>query len=125
VGHGIRSVDDPALLAHLSEHRIALDVCPTSNLRTGAVASAAAHPLRRLFDAGVLVTINSDDPIFFGTTLSDEYRLTARTFGFDIDDLTTLAINAARASFLPPREREALVNQLEEEIAELRAEFGL
>jgi adenosine deaminase len=125
LGHGIRSVDDPALLVHLRQQEVALDVCPTSNIRTGAVASAAAHPLRRLFDAGVRVTLNTDDPTFFGTTLNDEYRLAARMFGFDADSLTALVLNGARASFLPEGEKLALLRQLEDEIRVLRAELGI
>jgi adenosine deaminase len=125
LGHGIRSVDDPALLAHLQKQGVVLDICPTSNIRTGAVASAATHPLRRLFDAGVRVTLNTDDPIFFGTTMNDEYRLAARMFGFDASDLTALVLNGVRASFLPQSDKLALTDQLEREIAALRAELGV
>lgn len=125
LGHGIRSVDDPELLVYLREQRVTLDVCPTSNIRTGAVPSAAAHPLRRLFDAGVPITLNTDDPTFFNTTINDEYRLAARLFGFGADELATLALNSARAAFLPDTERLALQRQLEETIAALRAELGL
>ena len=125
LGHGIRSIDDPALLAHLREREIVLDISPTSNLRTGAVRSMAAHPLRRLFDNGVLVTLNTDDPIFFGTTLNDEYRLAARLFGFDADGLAALALNGARATFLPQNEKTALARQFEDSIGALRAELGI
>ena len=125
LGHGIRSVDDPALLAHLRERDVALDVCPTSNVRTGAVASAAAHPLRQLFDAGLRVTLNTDDPTFFDTTLNDEYRLAARMFGFDADELSTLVLNAARAAFLPEHERAVLRRRIADEIDLVRAESGV
>ena len=81
IGHGISAAADPELLAHLAEHRIALEVCPTSNVRTRAVATIEEHPLRRLVDAGVLVTINSDDPPMFGTTLNDEYAVAAKLLG--------------------------------------------
>jgi adenosine deaminase len=125
LGHGIRSIDDPALLVHLRERAITLDVSPTSNVRTGAVASIAAHPLRRLFDAGVRVTVNTDDPTFFTTTLNDEYRLAARAFGFDADDLATLALNGVRATFLAKDEQMALLRHCEDAIGALRAELGV
>jgi adenosine deaminase len=121
VGHGIRSVDDAALLAHLRQLGVALDISPTSNVRTGAVPSIEAHPLRRLFDAGVHVTLNTDDPTFFDTTLNDEYRLAARVFGFDAGELATLALNAARVTFLPEEEQAALLSEFEREIGDLRA----
>ena len=79
----------------------------------------AAHPLRRLFDDGVSVTLNTDDPIFFSTTLNDEYRLAAREFGFNADELILLALNSVRASFLPEREKRALLRQFTVEISGL------
>lgn len=121
IGHGIRSIDDPALLARLRAGGVALDVSPSSNVCTGAVPSIAAHPLRRLYDAGVLVTLNTDDPTFFRTTLIDEYRLAVREFGFGADALAELALNGVRASFLPAPERAALLRRFEAEIGRLRA----
>jgi adenosine deaminase len=120
VGHGIHSVDDAALVAHLRERGVVLDISPTSNVRTGAIDSIEAHPLRRLFDAGVQVTLNTDDPTFFDTTLNDEYRMAARQFGFDAADLTTLVLNGVRASFLPEAEKLELLRQFEQEISALR-----
>ncbi len=125
LGHGVRSIDDPALLAYLRTHDIVLDVCPTSNIRTGAIPTLDAHPLRRLFDAGVPLTINTDDPVFFGTTLCNEYRLAARRFGFTADDLARLTLTGARAAFLPEADRLALARDLEGAIADLRAELGV
>lgn len=120
LGHGIRSIDDPLLVEQLLARRIVLDVCPTSNLRTGAVTGGIeAHPLRRLYDAGVPLTINSDDPSFFGTTLTDEYRLAAGAFGFGADDLARLVLYAAQAAFLPDDERAALVERITDEFAAL------
>ncbi len=77
IGHGTSSAQDPALLAHLAEHRIPLEVCPSSNIATRAVAAIEDHPLRAFRDAGVVVTINSDDPPMFGTTLNREYEIAA------------------------------------------------
>jgi len=120
VGHGIRSVEDPALLEELLARGIVLDISPSSNVRTGAVPSIEAHPLRQLFDAGIHVTLNTDDPTFFNTTLNNEYRLAARVFGFDADELTALALNGVRATFLPQHEQQALLAEFERDIQALR-----
>ncbi|MFI0984848.1 adenosine deaminase [Streptomyces exfoliatus] len=100
IGHGTSSVQDPELLAHLAEHRIALEVCPTSNIATRAVATLDEHPIRRMVEAGVLVTINSDDPPMFGTDLNNEYAVAARLLGLDERGVAALAKNAVEASFL-------------------------
>jgi adenosine deaminase len=89
------------------------------------VASWEEHPLRKLYDAGVPVTINSDDPTFFNTTITEEYRRAVTHFGFDADALTTMTRNAARATFLPPAERAALCTQIDAGIAALRRELGV
>ncbi len=99
IGHGIRAIEDPALVAHLAANQIPLEVCITSNLRTGAVASLAAHPIRHLYDAGVPIILNSDDPALFNCTLASEYELAAREFGFTEDQLDQLARNAFRYAF--------------------------
>ncbi|MFJ7130812.1 adenosine deaminase [Streptomyces sp. NPDC098101] len=100
IGHGTSSVRDPQLLAYLAEHRIALEVCPTSNIATRAVATLDEHPIGRMVDAGVLVTVNSDDPPMFGTDLNSEYAVAARLLGLDERGLAALAKNAVEASFL-------------------------
>ncbi|MFC7977801.1 adenosine deaminase [Streptomyces cinereoruber] len=100
IGHGTSSVRDPELLAYLAEHRIALEVCPTSNIATRAVATLDEHPIRRMVDAGVLVTVNSDDPPMFGTDLNNEYAVAARLLDLDERGLAALAKNAVEASFL-------------------------
>lgn len=125
IGHGIRSISDSSLVAHLRARRVMLDVCPTSNLRTGAVPSLASHPLRQLFDAGVRVSINTDDPTFFGTTLRDELRLAAHVFGFGADELAQVMIDSVDGSFLPTAEQQALKRQFSGDIAALRAQLGL
>jgi aminodeoxyfutalosine deaminase len=99
IGHGIRAVDDAALLRHLRDRRIPLEVCISSNVATGAAASLDAHPVRRLFDAGVPVTLNTDDPAMFAATLSGEYALAARQFGFSDSELREIAANAFRYGF--------------------------
>ncbi len=100
IGHGTSSARDPRLLAHLAEHRIALEVCPTSNIATRAVASLDEHPIKEFVRAGVLVTVNSDDPPMFGTDLNNEYAVAARLLELDERGLAGLAKNAVEASFL-------------------------
>ncbi|TDC43160.1 adenosine deaminase [Micromonospora sp. KC213] len=113
VGHGISAADDPELLAYLAEHRIALEVCPTSNVRTRAVPDISVHPLRRLVDAGVLVTVNSDDPPMFGTTLNDEYAVAARLLDAGTDRLAALAKDAVTASFLAPGDKARISAEID------------
>ncbi|MER6915407.1 adenosine deaminase [Streptomyces sp. NPDC000594] len=102
IGHGTSAPQDPALLAHLAERRIPLEVCPTSNIATRAVADLDRHPIREMVAAGVLVTINSDDPPMFGTDLNSEYGVAARLLDLDERGLADLAKNAVEASFLDP-----------------------
>ena len=102
IGHGIRAIEDPRLLEYLRERDIPLEICVTSNLRTGAVASLAEHPLRRLYDAGVTIILNSDDPGLFDCTLRGEYELARREFGFTEDELEHLAQNSFRYAFARP-----------------------
>lgn len=99
IGHGFRAVEDPELVAYLREHRIALEICPTSNLRLGLVGSWREHPLRALYDAGVRVTINSDDPLLLRTNLTAEMYTACRELGFTLDDLRTMTRYAVEAAF--------------------------
>ena len=90
-----------------------MELNPTSNVRTGVCASFAEHPLRRYFDAGLLVTINSDDPAFFGSDLANEYLLAHTEQGFSRDELRQLASNSIRASFLPDSEKAAWLSRIQ------------
>jgi aminodeoxyfutalosine deaminase len=112
IGHGISAVQDPTLLVYLAEHGIPLEVCPTSNVCTRAVASIEEHPLRLLRDAGVLVSINSDDPPMFGTTLNDEYAVAAELLDLDEDGLRGLSRAAVDASFLPSEQKQRLIAEI-------------
>ncbi len=95
IGHGIRSIDDPELIAELKRRNIPLDVSITSNVLTGAVASLEAHPVRRLYQAGVPIVLNTDDPSFFGTSMDMEFDK-ARTLGFNDVELEDLRVNGFR-----------------------------
>jgi aminodeoxyfutalosine deaminase len=109
IGHGLRAVEDPALVAHLAERRIPVEVCMSSNLLTGCCPSVDQHPLRQLYDAGVVVTLNTDDPDMFRTSLLREYQIAQEAHGFAPSELHYLAQNSFQASFLPEaRKRELL-----------------
>lgn len=101
IGHGTSSAGDPELLAHLAAEGVVLEVCPTSNVRTRAVASLDEHPLPTFVAAGVPVTINSDDPPMFGTTLNQEYAVAADLLGLDESGVADLARAAVEHSFAP------------------------
>ena len=90
------------MLAHLAEHRIPLEVCPSSNIATRAVATLEEHPIRAFRDAGVVVTVNSDDPPMFSTTLNQEYEIAAGLLGLDEHGVADLARTAVDASFAEP-----------------------
>ncbi len=125
IGHGVAATKDPALIQYLAASQVPLEVCPVSNLRTRVVEQADAHPFAALDAAGVLVTVNSDDPPMFGTTLNDEYRFLARTFGYDAAGLARLSRNGVTSSFLPEERKAALLAEFDEEFARLGAELGL
>ncbi|MFF1486242.1 adenosine deaminase [Streptomyces sp. NPDC058319] len=113
IGHGTSAAQDPKLLAHLAEHRIPLEVCPTSNIATRAVRTLDEHPIKEFVRAGVLVTVNSDDPPMFGTDLNSEYAVSARLLGLDERGIAELAKNAVHASFLDEAGKARIAEEID------------
>jgi aminodeoxyfutalosine deaminase len=113
VGHGTSAARDPALLDHLAETGVPLEVCPSSNIATRAVATLAEHPIRAFRDAGVTVTVNSDDPPMFGTTLNREYAVAAELLDLDEAGVAELARTAVRASFAPAEVRARILAEID------------
>ena len=122
IGHGVRCTEDPALVAELRARQIPLEVCPTSNVCLKVAPSMAEHPLPRLLAEGLCVTIGSDDPAMFNTTLTDEYLAIASTLGMTVGRIERLVLNGVRAALLPPEERASMSAAFEEEFARLRRE---
>jgi len=114
IGHALAAQYDPQLLEVFAVKQIPIEINVTSNIRTGCCTSFDAHPLRQYFDAGLMVTLNSDDPPMFGANLLDEYILAHHRYGFTLDQLRELAANAVEASFLPPTRKLALLAQIEQ-----------
>jgi aminodeoxyfutalosine deaminase len=105
IGHGLTAAQDPELMEELVQRQVPIEICVTSNLRTGCCAELAQHPVRRYFDQGLMLTLNSDDPAMFRTSLVEEYQLVQETFGFSDEHLRELARNSFEASFLPPEKK--------------------
>ncbi|TFD53552.1 adenosine deaminase [Cryobacterium frigoriphilum] len=114
VDHGIRSLEDDALVSHLVERQIALTVCPFSNVRLRVVDTLADHPLPAMLARGLAVTVNSDDPAYFGGYLDDNFQALVTTFGLGATELATLSRNAVLAAFLTEEQREPLLVAIEE-----------
>ena len=113
IGHGVRSIEDHRVVRLLRERNIALEICPTSNLQTGVTHAFVQHPLRDLYHLAVPVTINTDDPSVSDTTLTDEYLVAVTVMGFAVHDIQQTILNAARAAFLAPDEKKALVERFQ------------
>ncbi len=113
IGHGVRAIEDKELVSYLVEHDIPLEVCPTSNVRLGVFPSYQTHPVKALFDAGVPITINTDDPTFFRTTLADEYAH-IHAAGVQEDEIFEILKNGFKYAFLPPEEIRPYLRTLEQ-----------
>lgn len=114
IGHGIHAYEDPDLVELIKERGIALEICPTSNLQTGVVTDIREHPIKRYYDAGVRVTVGTDDMVVCDTTLRKEYTLLSETFGWTKEDFKKMNQYAIDAAFLPSMEKERLRYLLEE-----------
>jgi aminodeoxyfutalosine deaminase len=125
IGHGVRAIEDPALVEYLAAHKIPLEVSPTSNICIGVFESWEDHPVRKLHDAGVPVSVNSDDPPMFNTTLTQEYRELVERFGFSIDELEQMTLGAVQHSFLSESEKQVMLADFKSEFSRLRQKFAL
>jgi adenosine deaminase len=119
IGHGVRCLEDPALVQHLREQKIALEVCPTSNVLLGVCNLWASHPLPELLAAGLIVTLNSDDPPMFNTTLTEEYIRGAETFGWGRAQIKALVMNAVQVSLLSMHQKLLLAERVSNGFAAL------
>lgn len=124
IGHGVRCLEDPALVGELRERQIPLDVSPSSNVCLGVVPGLEEHPLPHLLEEGLFVTINSDDPPMFNTTLTDEYLRICETFHFDLAQIKAFVLNGLRASHLPAAVRKKMEAEFVTEFAELDHRLG-
>ncbi|HSR42763.1 MAG TPA: adenosine deaminase [Longimicrobiales bacterium] len=122
IGHGTRLHEDPDLMRYVKDFRIPLEICPTSNVQTGAVPSLAEHPLRDYYDEGLVVTLNTDNRLISGTTLTDEYLGVHEHLGFTWDELVEVARMGFESAFLHWDEKRAMLARFDEEVKELGAE---
>ncbi len=113
IGHGARAAEDERLLDYLAETQLPLEMCPTSNVCTNVVPRLAQHPLRRYIERGLAVTINSDDPAMFGTSITNEYRRAVEDCGLSREQLRGCILRAAQASWLPAARKRALADRLQ------------
>ena len=114
IGHGVRSIEDPALIAHLRKEHIHLEVCPTSNLQTNIYDSYADHPINRLYDAGLSLSVNTDARTITDISLAQEYEKLHQVFAWDSEHFLQCNLNAIRSSFLPEAAKKRLENRLRE-----------
>jgi len=122
IGHATHLVEDESLVEYVNDRRIALEICLTSNVQTRAVSDYASHPLRRYFDRGMNVVLNTDNRLMSGTTLTDEYAHAAEHLRFDFRELTRVALNGFESAFLPWEERRRLIHDMRREIDALGQE---
>lgn len=124
IGHGVRAGESAALLDYIRDRQIPLELCPTSNEQTGAVPSVAAHPIRRYLHDGVAVTINTDNRLISGVTLTSEFQRLHEVLGFSAAELAQCVLNGCRAAFIPLPEREVLTRRVVAELAEWNRRQG-
>ncbi|RJP24199.1 MAG: adenosine deaminase [Candidatus Abyssobacteria bacterium SURF_5] len=125
IGHGIGARGDERLLEHLKVENVAVEMCPTSNVETGAVRSYEEHPLPEFLHRGLTVSLNSDDPAMFGVSLTEEYKLSSRLLGLSWDDIKTLSFNSVRGSFLPDVFKQDLLEEIQGAISKIESRENL
>lgn len=113
IGHGLTAYQDAELIEELAQRQVPIEICLTSNLRTSCCAAISEHPILRYFDHGLMLTLNTDDPAMFGTSLNREFELAQREFNFTDEHLRELARNSVEASFLGPEEKISFLNLLD------------
>ncbi|MGH2494895.1 MAG: adenosine deaminase [Ktedonobacteraceae bacterium] len=121
IAHGVRAIEDPALVDYLAQQHIPLDITPTSNIYLGVYPSYAAHPLPQFYAKGVTITVSTDDPPLFNTTMNQEVTLLATQFGLDVPAIDEILLNSIRYSFLPANRRRELEMAFRSELADLKA----
>ena len=121
IGHGTRLYEDSNLMNYVNDHRIALEICLSSNIHIGSVKSIQEHPFKMYFDNNLRVTLNTDNRLISNTTLTDEYLLATETFDLKFDDIRTLIINSFKSAFLPNNKRREMINSV---ISELESNFS-
>jgi adenosine deaminase len=123
IGHGVRLRENGDLLNYLNDHRVPLEMCPSSNVQTGSVKDLASHPLRFYFDFGLRVTVNTDNRLVTDTSVTKELSLVHRAMGFELEDILTLLVQGFKSAFLPFREKSELLRAVNRETAEVLARF--
>ncbi len=118
IDHGVRCAEDPALVEELAARRVPLTVCPLSNVRLGVFPSLARHNLKDLLERGLCVTINSDDPAYFGGYLAENYRAAREALDLSREQIVRLAKNSFEASFLAPEEKRRRMDEVDEFVAQ-------
>ena len=125
IGHGTRLFEDPVLMQYVNDFRIPIEICLTSNVQTRAVNSFEEHPLRLYYDEGLVVTLNTDNRLMSGTTITDEYLRAHEYLGFTWDELCDVAVMGFQSAFLPYQEKMALVEKVKQEIEEIQTSAGV
>ena len=122
IGHGTRLREDQELMGYVNDHRLTLEICLTSNVHTKSVRSLKEHPFKYYFDQGIRVTLNTDNRLVSGTTLSREYLIARQTFGLTLNDFREIIINGFKAAFMSHLERREMIRSV---VEELESEFGI
>lgn len=117
IDHGIRSMEDPALVGRLAREQIPLTVCPLSNLRLQVVSDLAKHPLKRMLDKGLMATVNSDDPAYFGGYVNQNYRAVSDALGLTRDEIAAIVRNGVRASLMTATEKDKTIAEIDRILA--------